>query len=153
MLIQKLALLVLLLQQLVVQLGQQNAQPISFSVKPSVPRTVSVPVPKIETPIITKVEPDKGAAGTVIKITGSGFDREGNTVYTGAGIIAVASSDGKTLSFTLPRPPFLTGQWLSNTANYRRERYGSEPIIFPLGFYVKNARGVTASPGLFSLTI
>ncbi len=155
MLIQKLSLLVLLLQQLVVQLGQQNAQPIIFTEKPRVTAPISAPVatPRIEAPVITKVEPDKGSAGTAVTILGSGFNRDSNIVYTGAGAITVPSPDGKTLSFILPRPPFLTDQWLSNTANYRRKRYGNEPISFPLGFYVKNVHGVTAKPGLFSLLI
>ncbi len=155
MLIQKLSLLVLLLQQLVVQLGQQNAQPINFDLgrRASIGSAASnqLSAPKNEAPVITKVEPDKGAVGTIVKIAGSGFEREGNLVYTGAGAIVVASPDGQTLSFTLPAPPFLTSKYLANTASYRQKYYDGQ-IIFPLGFYVKNSHGVTANPGLFSLT-
>ncbi|MFH1170335.1 MAG: IPT/TIG domain-containing protein [Candidatus Vogelbacteria bacterium] len=143
-LIKKLSLLILLLQQLVTQLGQAP---------PPVSLLAPIPPPVIVAtiPTITKVEPTEGGAGTRITITGVGFTPKGNIVYTGVGQLVVASPDGKTLSFTLPRPPFLTDKWLSNTADYRRKYYPE--INFPLGFYVKNQNGITAKPGLFSLII
>ena len=156
-LIQKLSLLVLLLQQLVTQMGQASPPvlspvpiPAPINVEHSVfnkPPPVIVPI----VPTITKIEPTKGEVGTRITITGDGFTPKGNIIYTGAGQLVVASPDGKTLSFTLPRPPFLTDKWLSNTADYRRKYYPE--IDFPLGFYIKNQNGVTADPGLFSLII
>lgn len=153
MLIQKLSLLVLLLQQLVVQLSQQSAVlPPPVATKPIAADPAPVETPKLETPAIIKVEPVKGGVGTRVTISGSGFDRNSNIVYTGIGTIVVPSPDGETLSFILPRPPFLTDKWLSSTADYRRENYGGA-INFPLGFYVKNKNGVTAEPGLFSLVM
>ena len=146
LLLQKLLLLTLLLQQLVTARPNQINPPV---VQHSVLDKIVKPVP----PSIAKVEPIKGVAGTRVTIYGAGFSRDSNVIYTGAGEVAAASSDGETLSFTLPRPPFLTDQWLANTAVYRREHYGPEPISFPLGFYVKNEFGVTATPGLFSLLI
>ncbi|HEY4476733.1 MAG TPA: IPT/TIG domain-containing protein [Candidatus Paceibacterota bacterium] len=160
MLVQKLSLLVLLLQQLVTQLGQ--AQPMTSDLGRQASNgslasneQVSVPVPKPpkpEAPVITRVEPAAGGVETRVTLYGFGFDRERNIVYTGAGEVVASSPDGKTLSFVLPRPPFLTNDWLTATAAYRRERYGETPIKFPLGFYVKNSNGLTEKPALFSLT-
>ncbi len=143
-LIEKLSLLILLLQQLATQLGQ--APPSVSS-----PAPISPPVIVVTIPTITKIEPTEGGVGTRVTITGGGFTPKGNIVYTGAGQLVVASPDGKTLSFTLPRPPFLTDKWLLNTTDYRRKYYPE--INFPLGFYVKNQNGITAEPGLFSLII
>lgn len=156
-LIKKISLLILLLQQLVTQLGQAPP-PVSSPVPTPAPTNVQhsvldKPAPIIIPiiPTINKIEPTKGGVGTRVTITGEGFTPKGNIIYTGAGQLVVASPDGKTLSFTLPRPPFLTDKWLSNTADYRRKYYPE--INFPLGFYVKNQNGVTAEPGLFSLII
>ena len=144
LIVQKLSLLVLLLQQLVTQLGQ-TPPPVS----PSVSILSSVIVVTI--PTITKVEPTEGSVGTWITIIGGGFTPKDNIVYTGTGQVVVVSPDGKTLSFALPRPSFLTDKWLLNTTDYRRKYYPE--INFPLGFYVKNQNGITAEPGLFSLII
>ncbi|MEK7622175.1 MAG: IPT/TIG domain-containing protein [Patescibacteria group bacterium] len=157
--IEKLSLIVLLLQQLAAQLAQPTVVPATPLVVQSSPpvmeaRLTARPaqLPSLR-PVIDKVEPTKGRVGTRVTITGAGFDRERNVVYTGAGEVVVPSRDGKTLSFTPPRPPFLSEKWLSATADYRQKHHRDSPIRFPLGFYVKNKNGVTVKPGLFSLTI
>lgn len=154
--VDKLGTLVFLLQQLVQLLAQANGGPPLTSVIPviSTPEpVVVVEAPIIVTPRITKVEPKSGGAGTKVTLYGEGFSKERNTIYTGVGQVTAKSSDGKKLTFTLPRSAVFSDKWLTATANYRQEHYGARPITFPLGFYVKNEFGTSQTAGLFSLLI
>ncbi len=57
------------------------------------------------TPVIESISPAEAAVGATISIVGSGFMPIGNTLQFGAGIAYVndlPSSDGKTITFTLP---------------------------------------------------
>ena len=154
--VDKLGTLVFLLQQLVQLLAQAQGG----SAITTLPPTISAPTPTvvIEQPIvikpkITKVSPTEGGAGTRVTLTGEGFSKISNTIYTGMGQVTAKSPDGKKLTFTLPRSALFSEKWLTETASYRLEHYGSRPITFPLGFYVKNEHGTSASAGLFTLEI
>lgn len=61
-----------------------------------------------KTPVtINSFSPTSGPAGTVVTINGSGFSETGNTIYTDyATTNNVTSSDGKTITFTIPEPVF-----------------------------------------------
>ncbi len=52
---------------------------------------------------LTYLNPNSSAVGSTVTIVGSGFSQTGNTVRFGGGVITgLASSDGRTLSFTVP---------------------------------------------------
>ncbi len=50
---------------------------------------------------ITSITPNSGGSGTVVTITGSGFETVGNTVYTSYAAIEASSVDGKTITIAL----------------------------------------------------
>ena len=154
--VDKLGTLVFLLQQLVQLLTQAHGGPVIPSVSPTI--SASAPTVVIEQPIviipkITKVEPKEGGAGTRVTLSGEGFAKERNIIYTGLGQVTASSPDGKKLTFTLPPSALFSDQWLTATAAYRQEHYGSGPINFPLGFYVKNEFGTSRVAGLFTFEI
>ena len=90
-------------------------------------------------PTILFLNPQSGAVGDSVTVFGSGFTATGNTVRFGKGIIAsINSTDGRTLSFTVPTQ--LTG-------------YGSQVVT--LGAYpvaVTNGAGYTTSAIPFNVT-
>lgn len=65
--------------------------------------TVNVGQSGTTAPFINFLSPSNGRVGTSVTIYGSGFLQTGNTVFFGSGAITnVSSSDGRTLTFTVP---------------------------------------------------
>jgi hypothetical protein len=95
--------------------------------------------PQTSTPSIAYLSPTSGGVGTTVVVYGSGFSASGNSVHFGPGVIAnLLSSDGRTLSFTVPS--YLSG-------------YGSQPVT--LSTYqvsVVNAYGVQSNQVPFTVT-
>lgn len=91
------------------------------------------------TPTITTLTPQSAAVGASVTVIGNGFSTTGNTVHFGNGVITnLSSSDGRSLSFTLPTQ--LTG-------------YGSQQV--GLGTYyvsVTNSSGYTSNTLPFTVT-
>ncbi|MBI5457864.1 IPT/TIG domain-containing protein [Candidatus Kaiserbacteria bacterium] len=59
--------------------------------------------PNMNAPYITNLSPNSGAVGTIVTVNGSGFSPTGNTVHFGGGVITgISSSNGNTLTFTVP---------------------------------------------------
>ena len=93
-------------------------------------------------PAIGSFSPKSGANGTVVSVTGSGFTKENNEVYFGnKPATGVASSDGKTLTFTLSMG--FDGMPLGQS--------GQSTTTAPIWFYVVNANGISNN-GVFTLT-
>ncbi|MCH7597880.1 IPT/TIG domain-containing protein [Patescibacteria group bacterium] len=70
---------------------------------------LNVVSPDVERPAIESISPLSGFGATEVTITGNGFSRTANTVYTGYGDIEnVPSSDGKTITIIV-RPPNESG--------------------------------------------
>ncbi|HEX9609124.1 MAG TPA: IPT/TIG domain-containing protein [Candidatus Paceibacterota bacterium] len=102
--------------------------------------------PSVPGPRITLVAPESGFYGEKVTISGSGFTKEGNDVYTSYGaVMSVASPDGTTLMFqVLPHPenPLLeVGKDLG------------QGIEWPIWLYVVNDRGISGEFGKFTLHI
>ncbi len=59
--------------------------------------------PNMNAPYITYLNPTSGPVGTMVTVYGTGFSPTGNTVRFGGGVVTgVSSSDGRTLTFTVP---------------------------------------------------
>ena len=101
-------------------------------------------------PEILSVMPTSGKIGTKITISGRNFTKTGNLVSTGFGQLNLPSADGKTLVITMTRPPSMPADFASQTGDYWRQN--NIQASLPLSFYVKNANGQSARPGLFLLT-
>ena len=91
------------------------------------------------TPAISYLNPQSGAVGSSVTVLGSGFSTTGNTVHFGQGIIAgIISSDGNSISFTVPTT--LTGFGTQSTV------LGTYPV------YVTNAGGVSSNTVQYTVT-
>ena len=101
-------------------------------------------------PEILTITPTTGKIGTKITITGRNFTKTGNLVNTGFGQLNLPSADGKTLTFTMTRPSSMPADFASQAGDYWRQN--NIQASLPLSFYVKNANGQSARPGLFLLT-
>jgi hypothetical protein len=93
-----------------IRVGNTNGMSNAMTLK------VTAPVPAA-VPTITALTPTSGPKGTVVTVTGTGFTATNNTVRLGdlVTIPGIASSDGKTLSFTMTLPwPFKPSVKVSN---------------------------------------
>ncbi len=103
-----------------------------------------VTTPGASIPVIEKVEPVQAKFGEPITVTGRNFTATGNIVSSGLGIIQdVKSTDGKTLTFTIPLPesmkidiPQVRETWFNKKDN----------LYWPVRIHVTNVNGVSDSP-------
>lgn len=102
-------------------------------------------------PQIISVSPTSGPIGTKVTIKGLNFSQTGNILSTGYTQLSLNSPDGQTLTFTLTRPPSMPVGFEAQSREYWQQN-GLKPGLL-LGFYVRNANGATAKPGLFFLTL
>ncbi len=97
-------------------------------------------IPAAGAPHIDYLTPVSGAIGSTVGIYGSGFSQSGgNAVHFGTGVIAnLFSSDGKTMSFTVPQT--LQG-------------YGNQPItLSTYNVSAVNALGIESNAVPFAIT-
>ncbi|MBI2122007.1 MAG: peptidoglycan-binding protein [Candidatus Sungbacteria bacterium] len=68
------------------------------------PEATPIPTPTPPpTPVILNLDPPKGIVGSGVKVIGSGFTANNNTLnFAGTEITGLSSSDGTTLNFTVP---------------------------------------------------
>lgn len=91
-----------------------------------------VTVPNAVAPVVTKVEPATVKFGQDITVTGQNFTKTGNIVTTGLGIIRdLKSSDGTTLTFSIPLPAVLK--------DFKKE----DVKDWPMKVYVVNENGIS----------
>lgn len=96
-------------------------------------------------PNISQLSPSRGGYGTTVNILGSGFaTTPTNTLYVGYDKIEnIASPDGKTISFTIPR--------IIPHINFRPEELAGVDAWLPFWVYVQNTNGESNSQ-LFTFT-
>ncbi len=76
-------------------------------------------------PIISSISPTTGTVGTTVTVSGSGFAPKGNVVVlNGLEVVVANSSDGNTLTFTIPQ------KWLSQ-CNFTGTGAGTQMNCFP----------------------
>jgi len=102
-------------------------------------REVDVPEETSSPPVISAVSPSSGTFGMMVEISGNGFSKTDNTIYTGYGKTKATSPDGQTLSLTI-NPPFPRELGRLKTASFPEIR---------LRIYVENENGRTEIPGGF----
>lgn len=106
----------------------------------SVPLTPIV-APPPEAPTISNITPTSGSIGTTITLTGSQFALTGNVVNFGNSYIPNISSNGTTLSFTVP-------QFITQACNFANPPCPSVATPTPLGaanVTVSNQNGTSNS--------
>ncbi len=85
-------------------------------------------------PTIEKIEPATVTFGEQITITGKNFTSTGNIISSSLGVIKnLASSDGKTITFTISRPTYVGSSATSDT----------ESISWPINLTVVNTNGIS----------
>jgi len=94
------------------------------------------------TMFIEQISPSFGSSGTVVTISGRGFNKTANRVYTGYGLIeGVPSWDGKHLIFKIN---FLSGAMGNAMINAKsNENSKVKAMRIPLWLYVENETGIS----------
>ncbi len=93
--------------------------------------------PAVSSPKILTFSPKEGPLGSVVTVTGEGFTFTGNEAVGGQGVQSpIASSDGKTIQFTVNA----TIPGLNFTANDL-----PSSMRVPIWFYLRNENGLTES--------
>lgn len=100
------------------------------TVKPTPPTQVTEPtapsIPAATEPAITGISPTHGGPGTIVTITGSGFDAISNTIYTGYGEFVRGAVSPEVIQIEI-QPNF--------------PRFMNGPVEFPFWIYLKNKNG------------
>ncbi len=124
--------------------------------------------PAKQAPILSQITPSSGTIGTEVMLTGTGFTPTENTINFGRvpnAIINLASSDGKTLTFTVPSqlcnqlsgsavcPQLQPGTYdvsvanAEGTSNAVEFKVGDKPIDRTKGFLSLDPTSVTIAVG------
>ncbi len=110
-----------------------------------------VTIPGRQVPVVEKVEPTQAKLGETVTITGRNFSPHGNMIISALTRIEhVPSTDGKTLTFTIPVPEYLK----ANTVFSKQIKAGKkESPLWPLRVYVINEYGISTVPNEPNVTI
>lgn len=99
--------------------------------------------PRLSTSMkIDRIYPTSGRPGTIVTLTGKGFSRTGNKIYTGYGVIgSLASRDGRHLSFKIDFLADLMPNAMKNAQGSESDKVKAMRI--PLWIYVENETGLS----------
>src|SRR3989344_1256464 len=105
------------------------------------------------TPSLISLSPSSGAVGATVTVYGSGFSTTGNTVRFGNGIIInIGSSDGRTITFTVPSQLIGYGTQVMTLGTYNVSVSNSQGYTSnTLPFTVTSIGGSVAAPTITSL--
>jgi hypothetical protein len=84
------------------QIAGSCASPTPTPTTTPTPTATPTPSPAAATPFISSLSPSAGAVGSTITINGTGFTAANNTITFGIGSFTGYSSNGTSLSFTIP---------------------------------------------------
>ena len=113
-------------------LKAQSSQPSSSAQAPATPPAPPTSLPTVTpaaaAPAITSISPSRGGPGTMVTITGAGFDAISNTIYTGYGEFVRGSVSPNVIQIEI-QPDF--------------GKFQNGPVEFPFWIYLENKNGAS----------